>query len=459
MRLGGGGHGPAMRGGAMHFGGHRGGPPMRAMHFGGHRGGPHFGLAHREGPRGHVGPSLRISRGQASARHIGRSTFHAPASHGRAARAALVRGNIPARVARPDRGQALRSAPVHARGAVNPVAARAFSGRNAQALAARAFGPVAPSRHFDRARVRFAGAFWPGPYFFPYAYYDDTFWLWPSAYDTVFWNYGYDDLLYGIYRPYDYDFGIAFGQRGRHARSAQPASANFAQWCASTAPGLTDWPLDDIVAAVEPSPEQRTLLDALMRASDKAAQDLRAACPHTVPVTPIGRLEALEQQLAALRNAVSTVQPALEKFYASLSDDQKERFNELAPNASKAARRNAPSESRSDRLARACSQGSDPSGWPTARIDDVVRPTDAQRGALNELRAATEKAAEIVRTACPTGSALTPTGRLAAMAQRIGALQDALETLRPALSKFYASLNDEQKSRFNRTLLSARREG
>jgi hypothetical protein len=38
-------------------------------------------------------------------------------------------------------------------------------------------------------------------------------------------------------------------------------------------------------------------------------------------------------------------------------------------------------------------------------------------------------------------------------------LQDALETLRPALTKFYASLNDEQKSRFNRTLMSARREG
>ena len=45
------------------------------------------------------------------------------------------------------------------------------------------------------------------------------------------------------------------------------------------------------------------------------------------------------------------------------------------------------------------------------------------------------------------------------MEQRIAALQDALETLRPALTKFYASLTDEQKSRFNRTLMSASREG
>jgi len=32
----------------------------------------------------------------------------------------------------------------------------------------------------------------------------------------------------------------------------------------------------------------------------------------------------------ALR-AVRTVQPALEKFYASLGDEQKERFNRLSP--------------------------------------------------------------------------------------------------------------------------------
>ena len=355
--------------------------------------------------------------------------------------------------------QALRSAPVHARG--NPFAARAFSGRNAQAFAARAFAPGFARHRFDPAffhRTRFAGAFWPGPSFWPYAYYDDTFWLWPSAYDSVFWNYGYDDLLYGIYRPYDYDFGRAFGAPGRRASTAQPASANFAEWCGSTAPGLTDWPVDDIAAAVEPTPEQRALLEDLIRVSDKAAQELRAACPRSVPVTPIGRLETLERQLAALRNAVGTVRPALEKFYASLSDEQKERFNALGPTQSK-GRRSAGTEAQSDRLAQACSTGSDPSHWPINRIDDVVQPNDAQRAALDELRAATEKAAEIVRSACPTGSALTPTGRLAGMEQRVGALQDALETLRPALAKFYASLNDEQKSRFNRTLMSARRDG
>ena len=356
--------------------------------------------------------------------------------------------------------QALRSAPVHARG--NPFAARAFSGRNAQAFAARAFAPGFARHRFDPAffhRTRFAGAFWPGPSFWPYAYYDDTFWLWPSAYDSVFWNYGYDDLLYGIYRPYDYDFGRAFGAPGRRAGTAQPASANFAEWCGSTAPGLTDWPVDDIAAAVEPTPEQRALLEDLIRISDKAAQELRAACPRIVPVTPIGRLETLERQLAALRNAVGTRASRAREILCVVVRRAKGTLQRAWPDAIQGTAQRRHRNAQSDRLAQACSTGSDPSHWPINRIDDVVQPNDAQRAALDELRAATEKAAEIVRSACPTGSALTPTGRLAGMEQRVGALQDALETLRPALAKFYASLNDEQKSRFNRTLMSARRDG
>ena len=96
----------------------------------------------------------------------------------------------------------MRTSAVHARGdarSTNAAALRAFSGRNAQATAARVFRDPAFARHrFDPAfagRVRFAGAFWPGPYFWPYAYYDDAFWFWPSAYDEVFWAYGYDDVL------------------------------------------------------------------------------------------------------------------------------------------------------------------------------------------------------------------------------------------------------------------------
>ena len=223
---------------------------------------------------------------------------------------------------------------------MNPVAQRAFSGTGARALAGHAFrDPAHFARHrFDpafRGRAAFAGAFWPGPYFWPYAYYDETFWLWPSAYDQMFWTFGYDDLVTGIYRPYafsDYgDFVTAIGRPSRGSSRHATAPGSFAELCGAAAPGLTEWPVDEIAASVEPTQQQRLLLDELIKNSDKAAEILRGACPGSVPVTPLGRLDAMKQQLAALKQAAQVVQPALAKFYGSLSDDQKERFNALGP--------------------------------------------------------------------------------------------------------------------------------
>jgi len=346
----------------------------------------------------------------------------------------------------------------------------AFSGRNARAMAGRAFhDPALFARHrFDTAFLRragFAGAFWPGPYFWPYAYYDETFWLWPSAYDEVFWAYGYDDILSGIYRPYafsDYgDFVASIGRpvRTRNARLSGPGG--FSELCGAAAPGLTEWPIDEMAAAVEPTPQQRTLLDELMKASDKAAETLRAACPRSVPVTPVGRLDVMERQLAALEQAIQIVQPALEKFYNSLSDDQRERFNALGPKSQQARRRaRAETVPQPDRLARACQTGAtEPVDWPVERIEQAVRPDGRQREALGGLQAATAEAAKVLQSACPVELPLTPTGRLSIMAQRIAAIWRSVETLRPALTRFYAALTDEQKARFNRVLAGGGRNG
>ena len=242
----------------------------------------------------------------------------------------------------------MRSSAVHARGdarSTNAAALRLFSGRNAQAAAA-GYSAIRIRSPSLRSGILPTRAFrWgvPGPYFWPYAYYDDAFWFWPSAYDEVFWNYGYDDVLYSVFRPYafaDYgDFADLIGRPVRRARGHQPAPRSFAEFCGEAAPGLTDWPVDQIAAAVEPTPPQRALLDELIKASDKAAEILRNACPRNVSVTPMGRLDALQQQLAALDQAVRIVRPALEKFYASLSDDQKERFNALAPKGGSDRRR------------------------------------------------------------------------------------------------------------------------
>ena len=50
-------------------------------------------------------------------------------------------------------------------------------------------------------------------------------------------------------------------------------------------------------------------------------------------LTPPGRLAAMEQRLAAMLQGLDIVQPALAKFYNSLSDEQKAQINRIGPRA------------------------------------------------------------------------------------------------------------------------------
>jgi LTXXQ motif family protein len=89
--------------------------------------------------------------------------------------------------------------------------------------------------------------------------------------------------------------------------------------------------------------------------------------------------------------------------------------------------------------------------WPVQQIAEAVQPDDAQRAALDDLKAAAAKAIDALQSACPGDLPNTPTGRLSAMRQRIEAMTQAVALVRPPLEKFYGLLSDEQKARFNAT--------
>jgi hypothetical protein len=78
-----------------------------------------------------------------------------------------------------------------------------------------------------------------------------------------------------------------------------------------------------------------------------------------------------------------------------------------------------------------------------------VKLTEAQTSALSALKTASSKADEVIRSSCPTAWPLTTPGRLAAMEKRHEAMLEASKIIRPALDAFYATLNDEQKRRFD----------
>lgn len=88
--------------------------------------------------------------------------------------------------------------------------------------------------------------------------------------------------------------------------------------------------------------------------------------------------------------------------------------------------------------------------WRMDAIERAVKPTDAQRGALNDLKAASTKAAEAIAAACPREFPEAPTERLGAMEKRLDAMLQAVRTVRPAFDAFYATLTGEQKAALNR---------
>ena len=73
---------------------------------------------------------------------------------------------------------------------------------------------------------------------------------------------------------------------------------------------------------------------------------------------------------------MQTVRPALEKFYNSLSDEQKERFNQLGP---KQPANNAETTAALPADSNACTEAKPGlTNLPIERIGDAIKPTDAQ---------------------------------------------------------------------------------
>ena len=99
--------------------------------------------------------------------------------------------------------------------------------------------------------------------------------------------------------------------------------------CGAPKASLTELPIERINKVLHPTGAQKNALDRLSAAADKSVQILQQACPDEVPVTPVGRLQAMERRLSAMLTAANQLKPALDEFYASLTSEQKARFNTL----------------------------------------------------------------------------------------------------------------------------------
>jgi HAMP domain-containing protein len=372
----------------------------------------------------------------------------------------------------------------------NQFAARHFNGLNNfshHGFNRNAFGN---GRRWNRWAGHFWGAGWnnwgwgwggwAGPVFWPYLYGDIfSFALWPYDYYDPFWAFGPDFLLASIFAPgpyfgLDYGYGPDYyayegipniyynyagpgpgigpagGNGGTSISKATPAerqalaeiNAAAVESCGGLAPDVTNLPIEQIRRTIHLTVDQEAALDDLSAASAKANGMIKASCPTEIPLIPVGRLDAAAQRIDAMIQAVQIVRVPLEKFYDSLSDAQKKRFDVM--------RGSGKAGTEAGNLATLCSeQSAAVAKLPVQRIEQVLQPNAQQQGAFDELKTASENAAGTLQASCPAQMPPTPVARLDAVQTRLGAMAEALKTIRPNLETFYASLNDEQKARFN----------
>jgi LTXXQ motif family protein len=212
--------------------------------------------------------------------------------------------------------------------------------------------------------------------------------------------------------------------------------------CTGLMPGVANLPIEQIPQTVHPTADQEAALDDLRAASSQASDIIKSACPSSVPLTPTGCLDAAEQRVDATIKPLGVIRGALARLYDSLSDEQKRRFN--AMDGSTEGARSAGD------MAGICSQQAGSFiDLPVQRIEQVVQPTAQQRSTFDDLKKATQNAADQLRSSCPSAVPLSPVARIDTAATRLRAMADAIRSIRPVLENFYASLNDEQKARFN----------
>ena len=234
---------------------------------------------------------------------------------------------------------------------------------------------------------------WVGPLFWPFAYFDIyDYAIWGRGFGAPFWGYGYDDIYAGMFAPYAYD-DLAGYLPPRVAIPGTPNTApdGLAQMCGDDSRDIAGLPIDRIQQAIEPTETQRAALDELANASVTSAQTIKAACPTQISLTAPSRLAFMQQRIEAMIAAVTTVQPALDKFYSLLNDEQKVRLNALGEDQRRrvTARRHNRSLDRRliGRLLKSCDIAPPAAlTWPAEGLMRRLRSTDISNRALPRCR-------------------------------------------------------------------------
>jgi hypothetical protein len=342
----------------------------------------------------------------------------------------------------------------HRRSATRPSVGR----RSAARMERRAIAGTpraAPTKAAESPPERAAAVFWPDAAGDLVAYV-----LFPKGNDR-FWMHGYDSIVTAA-------FAASAGDDQRRPR-ARPAANQVSD--AATPPtvplsstGLCSGTsaaddanalIERIEQAIAPSSAQRDVLEQLRTALAQAIERVRATCPAAVPATLAERLNAIQDRIWAMRDALLTLRLPFETFYTSLTDEQRRRLRGDAPNSAEigADVTDGRAQSVADGRVQSCVE-------PTAgTADSIMRaigraapPSEQQRAGVEALRLRSAAMAQLIAGSCPTDPRPDPMGRFAAATDRLDVMLFAVMSMGPAFEHLYDSLNDKQKMGLARAL-------
>jgi hypothetical protein len=256
--------------------------------------------------------------------------------------------------------------------------------------------------------------------------------FWPSASQ---WPFGYQNIFTTAFAK------ISPDRDGRQCQ--QPLDANAI--------------VGRITSDVAPTDDQMPLLQKLGGALGMASGYLAKACPPGIPPQPVARLQMMQSQLQALAMAIDIVRPPLQEFEQSLTPDQKARFDGApADGAPAAAQTSVQEQNQAGALVRPCGDSTSAINWSIEQINKSVRPTDAQRDDLANVKQAFASAAADLDTHCPASAPGTALERLETIEARLDAAWRTVLSMQVTLANFENKLSDAQKNRFDTMNVAAR---
>jgi hypothetical protein len=314
--------------------------------------------------------------------------------------------------------------------------------------------PISPEQTAPISPEQTAAIFWPD------AAADLVDYVFFPKGNDRFWAHGYDSIVYAAFAASDLD-----DQRTKRSRpaanqlsdAASPAKAplSSADLCGTIAAAAdADALIERIERAIGPSASQRDVLEPLRAALVQAIERIDATCPALVPATFTERLNAIQDRIWIMHDALLMLRLPFENFYNSLTDEQQRRLRRDDPKSGESG------ANVTDRRPQTCAE-------PAARIADGIMgaigraalPSEPQRAGVEALRLNSAAMAKLIASSCPTDPLLGPMGRFAAATDRLDVMLFAVMSMSPALQQLYNSLDDKQKAGLNRALRQARRSG